>query len=125
MTITFEIRTLGSPLWAKGLGKSEYKHTKCQITLHLHHGMFEPSYQQRGIAGHAEHSVLFVALLWVRAGVVLSGYGSELYDAARAGWSRIEIPTTTGQDGTRQERTEVVRLNRPIAQSTLFDVELV
>lgn len=123
MTFTFEIPTLGSPPWPKGLGKSEYKHLKCEITFRLHHSALGSSHQQRRIAGQAKHSALLGALL--RASVVLSGYSSELYDAALAGWSHIQIPTTTGQDGTRRERTEVVWSNRAIAQPTLFDVEAV
>lgn len=62
----------------------------------------------------ASHAKLIKALLRARAGVVLSGYVSELYDNALADWWRIEIPTITGQGGTKQARTEVIWSNRPL-----------
>jgi len=124
MTIAFEIRTPGPPIWPEGLGKSEYNHPECEITLYLDHIAFG-RYRQRVIASYAEHSALLAALLRAPASVVLSSYSSELYDAPRARSSRMEIPTTTSQGCTRQERNEVACSNRPIAQPTLFDVELV
>lgn len=69
---------------------------------------------QTEMSSPGEHEQLLEALLRARASVVLSGYESELYSAALNGWSRVEIPTTTGQGGTRQERTEVLWSNRDI-----------
>lgn len=67
------------------------------------------------------HTALIDALLRARAAVVLSGYASDLYDAALGSWFRVEIPTITGQGGTKQARTEVIWSNRPIGQFHLFD----
>lgn len=62
----------------------------------------------------ASHTALIEALLRARASVVLSGYASELYDTALAGWSRVEIPTITGQGGSKQSRTEIIWSNREV-----------
>jgi len=72
---------------------------------------------------HADHVELLWALMACRASVVLSGYPSDLYDTALAGWHRIEIPHMTGQgNGANQARTEVIWSNRPISQQqSLFD----
>lgn len=70
----------------------------------------------------AEHRELAAALLDARAAVVLSGYDSPLYTELYDGWHVTRIDTTTGQGGTRQERTEVLWSNRPPA-ATLFDLE--
>lgn len=78
------------------------------------------SYQTE-MADEASHAVLLEALLRARAAVVLSGYASDLYDTALKGWTRIEIPTLTGQGGTRQERTEVIWSNRQIDASPMLD----
>lgn len=69
----------------------------------------------------ASHATLLDVLLRARASVVLSGYASDLYDTTLKTWSRVAIPTITGQGGTRQERIEVIWSNRPISTSTLFD----
>ncbi|CPV56521.1 DNA adenine methylase [Mycobacteroides abscessus] len=66
---------------------------------------------------HAEHVELLWVLMGCQASVVLSGYPSELYDTALAGWDRIEIPHMTGQgNGANQGRTEVIWSNRPLLQ---------
>lgn len=59
-----------------------------------------------------EHRELAEALQECRAAVVLSGYDSPLYDDLFQGWHSTRISTTTGQGGTRQERTEVLWSNR-------------
>lgn len=69
-----------------------------------------------------EHEELAEGLHQARAAVVLSGYDSPLYDRLYADWDRVEIPTTTGQGGTRQGRTEVLWSNRPISAPSLFEV---
>jgi DNA adenine methylase len=69
-----------------------------------------------------EHLALLDALLAARAAVVLSGYASDLYDDALTGWSRIELPSATGQGGTYADRTEVIWANRPVAAPGLFEV---
>ncbi|MBF6171127.1 DNA adenine methylase [Nocardia blacklockiae] len=66
----------------------------------------------------AEHSELLDSLLRCRASVVLSGYASELYDTALAGWARVEIPSFNG-NAVSGRRTEVVWSNREIEQPTL------
>jgi DNA adenine methylase len=70
----------------------------------------------------AQHAELADALRDVRSAVVVSGYASALYERLYAGWDRVEIPTTTGQGGTRQDRTEVLWSNRPIGDPCLFEV---
>lgn len=60
----------------------------------------------------AEHRELADALADCRAAVVLSGYDSPLYLELYDGWHTVRIPTTTGQGGTREERTEVLWCNR-------------
>lgn len=73
--------------------------------------------------GESEHVELIEALLECRAAVLLSGYASDLYTTALAGWSRVEIPTHTSQGGTHSARTEVLWSNRPITgqQALWFD----
>lgn len=73
---------------------------------------------------HDDHVELLSALMSCRASVVLSGYASDLYDTALAGWDRIEIPHMTGQGSEdNQARTEVIWSNRPITdQRSLFEL---
>jgi DNA adenine methylase len=52
---------------------------------------------------------------------VLSGYRSDLYDAALRKWDRVEIATDTAQGGKYAARTKVLWSNRPISTPTLFD----
>ncbi|WP_025158879.1 DNA adenine methylase [Leifsonia aquatica] len=61
----------------------------------------------------ALHTELLEALRTVRANVVLSGYPSDLYDRALAGWWREEIGASTGQSNGRFDsaRTEVLWAN--------------
>jgi DNA adenine methylase len=66
-----------------------------------------------------EHRELAAALNNCAAAVVLSGYPSPLYDELYAGWHRTTFEATTGQGGTRGERTEVLWSNR-LPQPTLF-----
>jgi len=68
----------------------------------------------------AEHGELLDALLGCKSAVVLSGYPSQLYDTALAGWHRREIPTQTGNGGEDRDRTEVIWSNRPFPDGTLF-----
>lgn len=68
-----------------------------------------------------DHAEMLEALLACRASVLLSGYPSELYDTALAGWDRLEIPTMTGQGKTNRARTEVIWSNRPLASQAVFD----
>lgn len=62
--------------------------------------------------GEAEHRELAAALRDCRASVVLSGYDSPLYAELYDGWHVSRINTMTGQGGTRQDRTEVLWINR-------------
>lgn len=65
-----------------------------------------------------DHAALLAFLPGLKGTVVLSGYPSPLYDAALAGWERIERAALA--DGARL-RTEVLWINRPAAgQRTLF-----
>lgn len=59
----------------------------------------------------AEHRELASVLRDCHASVVLSGYDSELYNELYPGWHSTRIKTTTGQGGTRQNRTEVLWTN--------------
>ena len=68
----------------------------------------------------AEHTELAAALHSVAAAVVVSGYASPLYEQLYDGWDHVEIPTSTGQGGTRQDRTEVLWSNRSISDPQLF-----
>ncbi|WP_435583362.1 DNA adenine methylase [Amycolatopsis thermoflava] len=67
----------------------------------------------------AEHRELAAALLACEAAVVLSGYDSPLYAELYDGWHATRFDTTTGQGGSRQERTEVLWTNRE-TEPTLF-----
>jgi hypothetical protein len=63
----------------------------------------------------AKHEELAATLL--PEGVVLSGCRSPLY----ADWQHVEIPTSTGQGGSRQACVEVLWSNRPSGHPRLFD----
>jgi DNA adenine methylase len=66
----------------------------------------------REMATEGEHRELAAALQECRASVVLSGYDSPLYAELYDGWHVTRINTMTGQGGTRQDRTEVLWINR-------------
>jgi DNA adenine methylase len=70
------------------------------------------------------HRELAAALHACRAAVVLSGYDSPLYQELYAGWHVTRIPTTTGQGGSREDRTEVLWSNRA-PEPALFDLPAV
>lgn len=70
----------------------------------------------------AAHIALAEALRACRAGVVLSGYDSPLYEDLYAGWSKIRIPTTTGNGGDTRDRVEVLWSNRPVERHLLSDL---
>ncbi|MCB1258594.1 MAG: DNA adenine methylase [Microthrixaceae bacterium] len=59
-----------------------------------------------------EHRELLDACLAADAAVVISGYSSELYDAALSGWYRYEIAASTQQGSGHGQRVEVVWSNR-------------
>jgi DNA adenine methylase len=68
-----------------------------------------------------EHRELAAALHDCKAAVVLSGYGSELYDELYQEWHRYEQSTMTGNAASTKGRTEVVWSNRVLAgQVDLF-----
>ncbi|WP_131748957.1 DNA adenine methylase [Frankia sp. Cppng1_Ct_nod] len=69
-----------------------------------------------------EHRELADALRAAQATVVLSGYDSPLYQKLYADWTRITIPTTTGQTHTRRARVEVLWLNQPPPTGDLLSV---
>lgn len=59
------------------------------------------------------HRELGEVLRGCRATVVLSGYGSPLYDELYADWFRVEMPSQTSQGNLQRiERTEVLWSNR-------------
>lgn len=68
-----------------------------------------------------EHWELAEALRTCKASVVLSGYGSALYDNLYADWWRVDLAAFTGQAGNAPDRTEVVWSNRPLREPDLFD----
>lgn len=76
------------------------------------------SYQTE-MADPESHAELLEALLRARSSVVLSGYSSDLYNEALKDWSRLEIPTMTGQGGSNQERTEVIWSNRDLPHAPM------
>lgn len=77
----------------------------------------------------AEHAAFLDAVRGCAAAVVISGYPSQLYDDALAGWSRVEMAAWTG-NGIRGgatkaagNRVEVLWSNRPLdVPASLFDV---
>ena len=77
--------------------------------------------------GDAEHEALLSALLGCKASVVLSGYASDLYDDALAGWSRVDFSAWTGNgiasasDKTDGNRTEVLWSNRTLPMQDALD----
>lgn len=62
-----------------------------------------------------EHRELLEECLNADAAVVISGYGSALYDDTLRGWYRYEIPMVTGQGSGHGRRVEVVWSNRVLA----------
>jgi len=65
------------------------------------------------MTGERAHRELGEVLRGCRATVVLSGYGSDLYDELYGDWFRVEMPSQTTQgDLERVERTEVLWSNR-------------
>lgn len=69
----------------------------------------------------AEHRELAAALTDCGAAVVLSGYGSPLYDELYDGWHRYELATMTGNGAAAAKaRTEVLWSNRPLGGADLF-----
>lgn len=71
-----------------------------------------------------EHRETAEALHACRSAVVLSGYGSEMYDSLYDGWARVEFATMTGQGGSNQARTEVFWFNRPPPENLFSGVVL-
>lgn len=72
-----------------------------------------------------QHTELAETLRACRAGVVLSGYPSPLYDRLYQGWHRHEIRTATGQAAQWQTRTEVLWSNRAFPTNQhLFEPEV-
>jgi DNA adenine methylase len=71
--------------------------------------------------GDDDHAELAEALRACRAGVVLSGYPSPLYDEQLyPDWDRVTFGASTGQSGVWANRTEVLRSNRPLGEPHLF-----
>ncbi|SKR19041.1 D12 class N6 adenine-specific DNA methyltransferase [Mycobacteroides abscessus subsp. abscessus] len=58
------------------------------------------------------HRELLEACLGADAAVVVSGYGSELYDSMLGDWYRWEIPMVTSQGSGDGRRVEIVWSNR-------------
>jgi DNA adenine methylase len=75
--------------------------------------------------GEDEHRELAEALRACRAAVVLSGYGSPLYEGLYDGWYRAEINATADNGAAdKRARTEVLWSNRPFpVQMDLFTEE--
>lgn len=67
------------------------------------------------MTNRGEHQELLEACLAANAAVIVSGYASELYDAALAGWYRYEIAASTQQGSGHGRRVEVVWSNRKLA----------
>ena len=81
------------------------------------------------MGGDGDHEALLSALLNSKASVVLSGYASDLYDEALAGWSRVDFDAWTGNgiaaasDKTDGNRKEVVWSNRPLPTQDALEFE--
>lgn len=69
-----------------------------------------------------EHRELAAALHTCKASVVLSGYGSHLYDELYRGWHTTARSTMTGQGGTRQDRVERLWSNRAFPHHLFSEV---
>lgn len=67
------------------------------------------------MSGDRDHRDLADALHATPSPVVLSGYGSPLYDTLYGDWCRVEIHTQTG-NGADRARTEVLWSNRDISR---------
>lgn len=78
---------------------------------------------QHEMRSEAEHRELAEALHGCEAAVVLSGYDSPLYEDLYAGWWRHTVTTSTCQGGAKSARTEVLWVNRPPREATLFDLD--
>lgn len=74
----------------------------------------------------AEHERLADALHATPAAVVLSGYPSPLYDRLYGDWPRVDVPVTVHSSNAatsgRQKRVEVLWVNRPLDDGTLWGV---
>jgi DNA adenine methylase len=75
----------------------------------------------------ADHRELAEVLHGCRSSVLLSGYGSPLYDELYGGWERAEIsvqrPATNRRGSTGSAGLEVVWSNRPLSRQTdLFEM---
>lgn len=64
-----------------------------------------------------QHEELLALLDSAAGSVVLSGYGSPLYDARLASWERVEhdLPNHSGQGRSKQRRTECLWIKGPAA----------
>jgi DNA adenine methylase len=74
----------------------------------------------------ADHRQLAEVLHGCQSAVLLSGYGSPLYDELYACWDRVEVtvhrPTTNRRGSTGSAGVEVVWSNRPLSrQADLFE----
>jgi DNA adenine methylase len=81
------------------------------------------------MADEGQHVALAAALRDTKAAVVLSGYGSPLYEDLYGGWHRVELSAWTG-NGIRNgatkadgDRVEVLWSNRPLGERHLFSDE--
>lgn len=71
----------------------------------------------------AEHRQLAEALHAARAAVVVSGYGSDLYDRQLyPGWDRVSLAAFTGNANGDRSRTEVLWSNRPLGRQLTLDL---
>jgi DNA adenine methylase len=76
--------------------------------------------------GESDHRALAEVLHGCRSAVLLSGYGSPLYDELYGDWDRVEVtvqrPTTNRRGHTGTAGVEVVWSNRPLSQQpALFE----
>lgn len=82
----------------------------------------------RGSSGYAaefgradQHEQLLAALVECKATVILSGYPSDLYDQALAGWQRISL---LGSRNVNNASTpETLWANRPVTEQYPFELE--
>lgn len=80
------------------------------------------------MASDDDHAEMLDALTECEASVVLSGYGSRLYQLKLDNWPRVELSAWTGngiRDGSTKtdgNRVEVLWSNRPLGEPGLFDL---
>lgn len=84
----------------------------------------ERNYRKEMLAADAHHA-LAERLHECAATIVLSGYGSDLYDETLySDWYRVTLTASSTQGGTLKPKTEVLWSNRPLRTLAVAETEL-